>query len=75
MVFPVAEVSIPSPPAIVNVSPIVAAAEPLSLVSVTSFELTAPEVTEKLAVAKDATPLFDTVASSPVKVKVPPASS
>jgi len=42
-VVPVAVVSIPSPPVIVNVSPIVAAAFPESLVSVISFAVIAPE--------------------------------
>jgi len=63
-VVPVAVVSIPSPPVIVNVSPIVAAAFPESLVSVISFAVIAPEEAVKWVESKEATPLFVALASS-----------
>ena len=70
-----AVVAIPVPPAMVNVSPNVAAAEPDPLASVISLDDTAPEATVKFAVAKDAIPLFVVVASSPAIVRVPAPSS
>ena len=69
-VVPVAEVSIPSPPLNVNVSPIVAAAEPESEFRVISFADTAPLDTVKFADAKDAKPFALVVASDTAIVTV-----
>ena len=72
-VVPVAEVSIPSPPLIVNVSPIVAAAEPESPDNVISFAETAPLDTVKFPEAKDARPFteLEAFATDIVTVSLP----
>jgi len=69
-VVPVALVSIPSPPVKVKVSPIVAAALPESLARVISLAVIAPEDAVKCVESKEATPLFDALASSASIVRV-----
>ena len=59
------------PASTVDVPPALIAVEPI----VVALVVTAPELTAKFAVANDATPLFDTVASSPENVTVLPDSA
>ena len=69
-VVPVAEVLTPLPPLIVNVSPIVAAALPESVVSVISLAVTFPELIAKCVLLNFAIPLLVAVAFSPLTVTV-----
>ena len=59
---------------IVNDSPSVADADPDPPLNVISLDETAPDDTVKFAVAKDAIPLFVTLASSPAIVIIPAPS-